>query len=57
MKRSISQILNDYFKSFLSKPVNIRTWTLMTENACKSLRFNAMPVVESVEQLNVAFTT
>ena len=45
IKRSISEILNDYFKSFLSKPVNIRTWTLMTENTCKSLHFNTMPVI------------
>ena len=45
IKRSISEILNDHFKSFLSKPVNIRTWTLMTENACKSLCFNTMPVI------------
>ena len=35
---------------------------MMTENACKSLRFNTMSVittilVESVEHLNVAFTT
>ena len=34
-----------HFKSFLSKPVNIRTWTLMKENACKSLRFNTIPVI------------
>ena len=45
IKRSISEILNDHFKSFLSKPGNIRTWTLMTENACKGLRFNTMPVI------------
>ena len=42
-KRGISEILNGYFKSFLSKPVNIRT--VMTENACKSLRSNAMPAI------------
>ena len=60
IERSISKILNDYFKSFLSRLVNIWTWTAM----CKSLRFNTMSAIttrfgriENVEHLNVAFTT
>ena len=35
IKRNISQILNEYIKSFLSRPDNIRTWTVMTENVSK----------------------
>ena len=45
IERSISEILNDHFKSFLSRLVNIRTWTVMTENVCKSLRFNTMSAI------------
>ena len=35
IKRNISQILNEYIKSFLSRPENIQTWTVMTENVSK----------------------